>query len=134
MTVAPVDLGHSAMEARRLHLLARLCAVLSAVTPSEKAAVAEIVVGWLDEVGAGSPRFDVFGDIREDARFWADIAHPAELEAYTAAGLRKIERTQFASGARKRLFVALWDAMAAEDKRKFLSKADPDGVFQKAKG
>lgn len=30
---------------------------------------------------------------------------------------------------RKRLFVAIWDALSEADRRQFLSRVDPNGVF-----
>lgn len=119
--------------ARRQALLRHLAGTLSVVRPQDAPEVCELLAGWLEENGAGSPRLDVFGDVREDARFWADQAHPAELEAYVAAGLRRIERTQFAQGARKRLLVALWEAMGERDRRRFIRRVDPEGRFQKVR-
>jgi hypothetical protein len=118
---------------RRGSLLVELCVLLKAVQPEDVRTVSTLLVSWLDDAGAGMPELDVFGDLRGDARFWADIAHPAELEAYVAAGIRRLERTQLSVAARKRLFVAFWEVMADADRRKFLERADPAGTFSKVK-
>jgi hypothetical protein len=94
-------------------------------------AALEAAAGFLEEAGAGSPELAFFADnMRSDATFWADIASPAELEAYVGAGLRRMGTTAFAAETRKRLFVALWQSMPDTEKRAFLSRVDPKGVFR----
>lgn len=98
--------------------------------PGFRALLAEYLCAALDIVSVGDPRANEhFGNLKYDAEWWADLACPRELEAYVGAGLRAIERRTFAPAAQKRLFVALWEAMPAEDRRKFLSRVDPDGQF-----
>ena len=111
------------------HLLTFLGALAN---PKEVAAVNQILVAWLEDNGAGSPEPDnYFSALREDAAFWADIATPIELEAYTSAGLRRIERTHFAEATTKRLFVLFWECMSDDDKRKFLARVDGQGRFMR---
>lgn len=114
-------------------LLHHLSACLMEVRRPHFREVAELLSGWLEIAGAGAPQQYLIGDIRSDARWWAELAHPLELEAYVGEGLRRIERTQFAPMARKRLFVALWETMDDADRRKFIQKVDPDGKFRKEK-
>lgn len=124
-------IGDLAAQARTEALMRQLAALLAVVTPADVAHVCDLLCGWLEENGAGYPDPDfMFGQMRDDAAFWADTATPAELEAYVAAGLRAIERRHFAQGAQKRLFVAFWERMSDADRRKFLSRVDPDGRFK----
>lgn len=90
--------------------------------PDGRRALGEALCGALDTVCAGAPRFDAFGDMRQDAGWWADTATPMELEIYASAALRRIERTHFADRARKRLFWTLWQLMGEADRKAFLSK------------
>ncbi|BBU58527.1 hypothetical protein KU6B_47920 [Mameliella alba] len=94
--------------------------------PDGQRALGEALCGALDTVAGGAPRFDAFGNMREDARWWADCATPMELEIYTAAALRRIERATFAHRARKRLFWALWQAMSDKDRTAFLAHAQQE--------
>ncbi|MCB1401261.1 MAG: hypothetical protein KDJ82_16205 [Rhodobacteraceae bacterium] len=120
-----------AAQARLEALIVHLSSGLAVVRPGEELAVAELLCGWLESVGAGGPDPSIFGHLREEAEFWASIATPAELEAHVAAGLRRIERVHFAAPARKRLLVALWEAMTPEDRAAFLGRVDPRGQFHR---
>lgn len=104
---------------------------LNEVAEAEAPALAEVVCAWLERAGAGMPDHDPFGEVRADAAYWADVATPAELEAYTAAGLARIERTGFAVGARKRLILALWQSLPERDRREFVRRVDPRGRFHR---
>lgn len=117
---------------REEYVLFQVASWLSILSDQAPNTASEFLVAYLEHIGAGAPQLDPFGDLRGDARFWADVAHPAELESYVAAGLRRLERTQLCTATRKRLFVALWDAMSEEDRRKFLQKADPTGAFTRS--
>lgn len=90
--------------------------------PDGRRALGEALCGALDTVAGGAPKYDAFGDMREDARWWADCATPVELEIYAAAALRRIERATFADRARKRIFWALWKAMSDKDRAAFLGR------------
>ena len=79
----------------------------------------------MDEIGAGTPRYEALGDMRAEAMWWADTATPEELETYTAAALRRIERVRFAEATRKRLLVALWDSLDGAGRSAFLAKVIP---------
>lgn len=115
-------LGES--DAVALHDLARALSV----APRDEALA--LAYAFLEEFRAGPPPGAMFGDVRQDAEWWADCALPAEVEAVVAAGLRRIERTQFGAAARKRIFVALWETMKPDDRRAFLVRVDPGGKFR----
>lgn len=116
--------------ARRTRSLERLAAELSDVASEDEAEVAGLLVAWVDHVGAGMPDHDPFGGVRADAEFWCDVATPAEIVAYTCAGLRRLGDVEMAAVTRKRLFVALWETMAEADRRAFVSRVDPTGAFR----
>lgn len=95
------------------------------------AALGECLCLMLGEIGAGAPRYEALGNVREDARWWADTATPDELEIYTAAALRRIERVRFAEAARKRLLVTLWESMDEAGRAAFLAKVVPAAIAQR---
>lgn len=80
--------------------------------------IATICAAFLDEISAGSPRLDTWGDIRSDAAFWADCANVAELEAYFAAILKRLGNQALGIYARKRLFVQFWNGFALPDQKR----------------
>lgn len=82
---------------------------------------AQIMTAAMEDMEIGAPD-QAFGPIKEDADWWADCATPAEIEAYTAAGLRQISRVAFGLAARKRLLVMLWNSLGAADKAAFLAR------------
>ena len=91
----------------------------------------QVCAAFLEMCGPESPQFhSLYGGLRQDAEHWADCAGPDVVEAYVAAGLRKIERTAFAERARKRLFAALWDSFSEADRRAFVARVDPAGRFR----
>jgi len=90
-------------------------------------ALAECLGLMLDEMGAGGPRWEALGDMREDAAWWAHAATPDEIEVYAAAALRRIKRATFATSARKRLLVALWQTLTPDEKRAFMDKHGSKG-------
>ncbi len=121
--------AESVEAARARAVCSHLVELLGLVTEYERPIVAELLSAWLEISGAGAPMLQQFGDLRDDAGWWADSATPLELESYVGAGLRRIERAQFADAARKRIFVALWEGMGAEDRKRFLTRVDPEGKF-----
>lgn len=127
--VAPVVDGAAALYAERKIREYLGAAVETADLAGMRPALAEALCAALETVCVGAPDVPFGTGIREDAAWWADMAAPIEIEAYVAAGLRTMENKVFAPRARKRIFVALWEAMTPEDRRKFLSRVDPDGQF-----
>ncbi len=104
--------------------------LIAAICACDREDAAQIMCAALEEIGAGMPSMDLFmGNLRADAEFWADIATPQELEAFVAAGLRKIERTAFAEVTRKRIFMTNWESFSDADRRNFLTRVDPNGKF-----
>lgn len=96
---------------------------LQALDPKVASAICAAV---LDEISAGSPRLDLWGDIRADAEFWADCANPPELEAYFASALKRLKKQALGIRARKRLIAALFTSLSDAEKRAFLAWAGGD--------
>jgi len=110
----------AAEKAMRLHLQAAVD--VADTHPGGHRAIGEALCAALDTVGAGAPTYGLMGDLREDARVWAELATPLELEAYAAHALRRMQSATFASRARKRLFWALWEGMSEADRDGFLAR------------
>ena len=111
---------------------AQALAALMQTAPRE--IVVPFCVSALDHLGAGMPEADSWArDLREDAAFWAETANPAERREYLSAALRVMAETDEAASMalapRKRMFVALWDSLPEPEKRRFLARVDPKGVF-----
>jgi hypothetical protein len=80
----------------------------------------EAMSGGLEIFGAGMPAPPDLQQLRYDADYWADIATPMEVEAFTAAGLSRIERATFAEKARKRIFMAIWRSFTDKQRGDFI--------------
>ena len=78
---------------------------------------------WLMAASAGVPD-NPLGFAREDARFWAELASPAELEAYALAALDRLAGAPFASRQIKRLVAALWGRMSPAEQQAFKAWID----------
>ena len=105
-----------------------LAVALGAANPRD---AAQVCAAFLEQVAPDSPQFHaLYGGLRQDAEHWADCAGPDVVEAYVAAGLRRIERLAFAERARKRLFATLWDSFSDADRRAFVARVDPAGRFR----
>lgn len=81
---------------------------------------AQIMAAALQNMETDGPQHDVFGTLRRDARWWAEIAPAHEVQAYVIEGLRHLKDTAVGRSARKELIVALWNGMRADDKEAFL--------------
>lgn len=92
--------------------------------PGGRTVLGEALCAALDTVGGGAPEYAAFGNMRDDARWWADLATPKELEIYAGAALERITRTTFAQRARKRLFMALWRSFTSQEQASFLQKVE----------
>ncbi|QCP88231.1 hypothetical protein EYE35_17235 [Cereibacter sphaeroides] len=87
----------------------------------------------LRRLSAGTPPHDVFGTVREDAKWWAAVATPVELVEYMAAAMRAIlqGRTALCLPERKKLMAELWRSLPEADRHSFLRRADPTGAFRR---
>lgn len=75
---------------------------------------------WLALSSAGVPMIDALnGDARQSAQYWAELATPAELEAYMLAAAYKLQGAPFASRQIKRLIASLWRIMSPNEKAAF---------------
>ena len=105
-----------------------LCYAISECHPDD---AKQIMAAAMDDLSAGYPPMrDPFCDIRGDADFWADCAHPAELECYFSSALKRLGNRALGVKARKRLFVALWQSFPITDRQAFLSRVDVDEQFR----
>jgi hypothetical protein len=88
-------------------------------------AVAWACYDWLHINQAGLPILPLIdGSAREDARFWAETAHPAELECYALAAIDRLGgisngHAMFASRQIKRLAGALFKRMSPGEQAAF---------------
>jgi hypothetical protein len=111
----------------RAESAAALCAAIGECHPDD---AVQVLAAALDDLGAGDPPMrDPFGNLRADASFWADCAHPVELEAYFASALHRLGNRALGIKARKRLFVAFWHSFPIADRQAFLSRVDAHGQF-----
>lgn len=86
------------------------------------ALAAEMCAVHLDNLAAGMPGLDPWGDLRADAAFWADSATVPELNAYACAAMRRLEGRMQGRDMRKRMFAAIWRSLTIEDRKAFLRK------------
>jgi hypothetical protein len=94
-----------------------LCHAISMCDPQD---AAQIMAAALETLQIGQPEHDVFGTVRRDAEWWAEVAPPHEVQAYVAAGLKQLQAKAIGPKARKALIVHLWNGMTAADKAAFL--------------
>ena len=102
---------------------------LNAFAKQDSEAVAWACYDWLHANEAGLPMVSlVDGAAREDARFWAETAHPAELECYALAAIDRLGGmggigsggyALFASRQIKRLAGALFKRMSLSEQAAF---------------
>ena len=115
----PVPVPASAQAAAQYYHMKCEAAVM-ALNDLDPQDAAQICVAALDEAAAGMPCFDPWGDIRADAAFWADVAHPAELEIYAAVAMKKLGQRSLGKQMRKRLFKGLWRSFTEAERAAFL--------------
>ncbi|MCA1775711.1 MAG: hypothetical protein LC676_08920 [Loktanella sp.] len=94
-----------------------------ALTDLDPQDAATICATVLDEIGAGFPRLDWWGDTREEAGEWAYRANSGELEAYFTSALRRLNNQALGLKARKRMICALFQSLSATDQAAFLEWA-----------
>lgn len=93
---------------------------LENLDPQDAATICATV---LDEIGAGFPRLDWWGDAREEAAEWAYGANSGELEAYFTSALKRLNNQALGLKARKRMIAALFQSLSATDQAAFLEWA-----------
>lgn len=101
----------------RQHRAKALCEAIAACHPRDAATV---MTAALQGAETDGPQHDLFGTMRRDAEWWAEIAPPHEVQAYVVAGLRQVGQSAIGPKARKDIFAALWQGMAPGDKAAFL--------------
>lgn len=124
-----IEAGERLHGKARYRHLKRQAAVM-ALAGLHRQDAADICCAVLDEIAAGMPDFDPWGSTRDDAFYWAEIAHPAELEFYYAAALRALGRRALGRPSSKRLFVELYRSFHDDDRKAFLARVDGDGRFR----
>lgn len=82
---------------------------------------------WLEQSRTPGPQNDLFGTLYSDARFWAEVAPPHEVVAYTVAGLGQLPKRYVPQGTLKRVFVAIWELFDNAARSSFLRRVDPNG-------
>lgn len=98
---------------------------MGAFAKQDAEGVAWAAYDWLQINEAGMPVLPLIdGKAREDARFWAETAHPAELEAYALASIDRLAgsgggHALFAGRQIKRLVGALWRRMSPAEQVAF---------------
>lgn len=125
--------GAQAMADRhaRVVLTARAVTALDLLEEHDAQACGAVVSAWVERLGAHLP-IPGAESVRGDALFWAETALELELVEYLAAGLRELGVRGTGAlllPARKRLLVALFMSMPDAERRTFLAKVDPRGVF-----
>lgn len=89
--------------------------------------VAWAAYDWLQMNDAGLPYLPLVEDAaRQDARFWADTANPAELECYALAAMDRLISTNaiFTSRQIKRLVAGIWRRMTDDERQAFKAWID----------
>lgn len=115
-------------EGRRYIAQLRLTAAIACAHPDDARA---ILSAALEDLGAGMPKpHHPFDRLREDAQFWADTASEAELAEYSSAAIKRLETAPLALRMRKRLLAVLFQSLPEADRRAFLGRVDPRGIFQ----
>ncbi len=94
---------------------------LSGLAKVDRDAALWAAAAWLEANGAGTPYLDmVAGGCRDSARFWAEVAHPHEVEAYVVAGIDRVNGTAWGSRQIKRLAGIIWKRMAPAERRAYV--------------
>lgn len=119
-----------AAQLRLRHLAGALLLVCRHAEADELRTARDMLCEVLEGSSAGAP-MPPLEDAREDARWWAELASPHEIEAYLSACLRAVGARPVAMRARKRVFAALWETMPEDDRRAFIRRVDPQGRFHK---
>lgn len=96
-----------------------LCMAIADCDPDDALQIITAVLAGMETAG---PQHDLIGTARSDAEWWASLAPPHELQAYTYSGLRALARQTIPTAIRLRLMALLWNGLMAADKREFLRR------------
>jgi hypothetical protein len=122
-----ISLRHTDDTRERTEAARALCFAIGGCHPDD---ARQILCAAIDDLSAGDPPcLDPFGNLRADAEFWADCAHPRELEAYFSSALKRLGNRALGITARKRLFVIVWQSLPLADRKAFLARVDAQGQF-----
>lgn len=138
-TVAELDHHRSARDGSQAMVDARTRAFLTEeavvalglLEAHDAQACGAIVSAWVERLGARLP-IPGAESVRGDALYWAETALELELVEYLAAGLRQLAARGNGAvllPARKRLLVALFQSLPDAERRAFLARVDPRGLF-----
>jgi uncharacterized protein YccT (UPF0319 family) len=98
-----------------------LMSQMTALAKENNRAVNIAAIAWVEEHCAGVPEArHVEDNLRDDAKFWASLASPNELEAYLAAAIVALEGSAITSRAAKRLGALGFNRMDNESRAGFL--------------
>ncbi len=115
----------------RVKLAARAMATLDLLEAHDPHACGAVVSSRIEHLSAGLP-CPILAAVRDNALYWAETAVEIELVEYLAAALRQLGERGLMRAvlpARKRLMVALFQSLPEEDRRAFLARVDPRGLF-----
>jgi hypothetical protein len=98
-------------------------ALIEAIAAAHPDDARDIMTAALVDLSAGYPEKDPFSHIREDARFWASLANPAELLAYATEAMQALPDRPLILAMRKRLFMILWRSFDNQVQSDFLAWA-----------
>ena len=110
---------------RSEYVIARALGVMNGLARHDAEGVAWACYDWLQDNEAGMPYVAIIeGTARDDARFWAETAHPAELECYALAAMNRLGgigggSAMFATRQIKRLAGALFRRMSPDEQAAF---------------
>lgn len=107
------------MEQQDIARMAGTC--LLDLSRQDKQAASIGAMAFLDQVGAGMPDVPLFQErVREDAKTWAECAHPAEIEAYLVAAIGAAQDSPLLNKQLKRLAALTFHRMDESDRDAFL--------------
>ena len=101
----------------RAEAVARLTAAIAQCHPHD---AAQIMSAALENMVGDGPQHDVFGTLRRDAEWWAELAPVHEVQAYATAAAKQLGAKALGRKARKALLAALWNGMLPDDRAAFM--------------
>jgi hypothetical protein len=87
--------------------------------------VFEIICAMIEDGRAGNP-LPIVSEIDQEAKWWAGLATPLELEAFLYAIADRLSETPLHQKTRKRLLARLFKDMQSDDKAKFIAWASKE--------